>query len=122
MSIVLANLTAPHFSPTISPQAPQVTSVHATVASQCLDSITVSFSTKTNMPVVEVPTKLDNILSFDAPELQSVTKFGVWFGTSTLVVVFEDCVEFGVGNSDGGKDRPLYLMFEAERGILNRVM
>ena len=67
------------------------------------------------MPIVEVGTKLDTILSFDAPELSSALKFGVWMNPLTLVVVFRDCVLLEGGGVEG-KDKPLNVLFEAERG------
>lgn len=94
-------------------QAPEIVSVHATFTSHCLDTVTISFATNTSTPVVEVPTKLDTLLSFDAPELQTTAKFGVWFDLSTLVVVFRECAKLG---SEESAERPLHLMFEAERG------
>jgi hypothetical protein len=68
--------------------------------------------------VVELPGKIDKLLSFDIPELQAAAKFGVWFDASTLVVVFTECVNMGKEDSpEAEKDRPVYIMFEAERGM-----
>lgn len=89
--------------------------LHSSFVFDCLDTIIVSFSCETNTPIVEVPTRLENILSFDAPELNSAHKFGVWLDSSTLVVVFKECARLGEGG-DGNNGRTVYAMFEADRG------
>lgn len=50
-------------------------------------------------------------MSFDASELNSAHKFGVWLDHSTLVVVFTECAALV-----DGEERPVYLIFEVERG------
>lgn len=59
--------------------------------------------------MVEVPARLNHILSFDSPEINSAQKFGVWLDRATLIVVFKKCVRVEEG-------RAIFAMFEADRG------
>ncbi len=61
---------------------------------------------------MEVPARLQNILSFDAPELNSAHKFGLWLNGSTLVVVFTECARL----EERGDSNRFHVMFEADRG------
>ena len=89
-----------------------MTRAYASVISNCLDTITLSFSSETNTPIVEVQARIEAILSFDAPELNSAKKFGVWLDSATLVVVFAECAKL-----EGRLDkRAVSAVFEAERG------
>ena len=93
-----------------------MTSVVANFNQQCLDTITISFNTPTNIPIVEVSKKLNDILWFDVQQLNSAHKFGVWLDYSTLVVVFMGCpIHEDVGSN--GRKRPMYVIFETERGM-----
>ena len=96
-------------------QAPSVTMIHASFISDCLDTVTISFNSETNTPIVEVPARLEGILSFDAPELNSAGKFGVWLERSTLVVVFTECARL---REEGSRMRTVHVIFEADRGEL----
>ena len=69
----------------------------------------------TSIPILEVPAKLDNLISFDVQELNSAKKFGRWMDHRTMAVFFVECVTWD-GRTTSGKDRPIHIIFETNGG------
>ena len=110
--------------PLSSMQAPQINSVAASVtntpndsSSVCIENITVNFDPTTNTPIVELQHRVEQLLTFDLPELSSALKYGMWLDRATLVVLFPECVRWE-GRTASGRERPIYLIFENSRGKL----
>ena len=101
-------------------QAPRLTSasVHLTNVPDsvmCIQNITIEFDVNTSIPILEVSSKLDNLISFDVQELNSVKKFGRWMDHRTMAVLFVECVSWD-SRTTSGKDRPIHVVFEADGG------
>ena len=81
----------------------------------CVQNITVEFDVNTSVPILEVPAKLANLISFDVQELNSGKKFGRWMDHRTMAVFFAECVSWD-GRTTSGKERPIHIIFEADGG------
>ena len=92
--------------------------VHLTNVSDsttCLKNITLTFNVNTSVPIVEVPAKLDRLVSFDLNYLNKARKFGRWMDYRTLSIVFIECVVWNDRTTSPNK-RQFSIMFEATRG------
>ena len=67
--------------------------------------------------MVEIQPDLGFLLHLDPPELNKALRRGHWFDYRTLVLVFEKCVEWERMTTNG-RERPMFVMFEAQRGVL----
>ena len=81
----------------------------------CVKNITLTFNVNTSAPVVEVPTKLNNIISFNQQDLENAPKFGRWMDYRTLTIVFVECTVWN--RTTIRKQRPISVIFEASRGL-----
>ena len=102
-------------------QAPKLISAKAqftTVSDSitCVKNITLTFNVNTSIPIVEVPAKINGLVSFDLPDLNSALKFGRWMDDRTTTIIFVECVVWN-GRTTSGKERPIHLMFETDRGL-----
>ena len=105
----------------ISKQAPRLTSadVHLTKVSDlimCIQNNTIGFNINTSIPIVEVPAKLESLVSFDVQELNVAKKFGRWIDHRIMAVFFVECVTWD-SSTTSGKERPIHIMFEANEGL-----
>ena len=94
------------------------TSVHLTNVPDsvtCVQNITIEFDVNTSIPILEVSSKLDSLISFDVQELNSAKKFGRWMDHRTMAVLFVECVSWD-SRTTSGKDRPIRIVFEADGG------
>ena len=99
-------------------QAPQLQAGNAYFTNQsCLSKITLLFNTNTSTPVVEIQPDLGFLLHLDPPELNKALRRGHWFDYRTLVLVFDKCVEWERMTTNG-RERPMFVVFEAQRGVL----
>ena len=64
---------------------------------------------------MEIQHDLRFLLHFDPPELNWVAHRGLWLDFRTLVVVFDECVVWE-GATSSGRERPMFVAFEALRG------
>ena len=101
-------------------QAPRLISSQAFLSRvsdsvSCVQNVTLTFNVNTSTPVVEVPAKLNSMIAFDIQDLNTAQKFGRWMDYSTISIVFVECVEWD-GTMASGKQRPINIIFEAERG------
>ena len=80
-----------------------------------MQNVTVKFNVNTSIPVLEVPAKLDRLLSFDVQELNTAKKFGRWMDHQTMAVYFVECVNWD-SRTTSGKDRPIHIMFNTNEG------
>lgn len=114
---------SPHnnYHQSLSMQAPRLISSHTYLSRvsdslTCVKNTTLTFNVNTSVPIVEVPTKLNNIISFDLQELNTALKFGRWMDYRTLTIVFVECVVWNK-TTTSGKQRPISVIFEASRGL-----
>lgn len=81
----------------------------------CVNNVTLNFDVHTNIPIAEIPTKLDNLVSFDVQDLNSVQKFGRWMDHQTLSIFFLECVALEA-TTTSGKMRPINVILESDGG------
>ena len=72
----------------------------------------------TSVPIVEVPAKLESLVSFDVQELNMAKKFGRWMNYRTMTIFFVECVTWN-STTTSGKERPIHIMprFETNEGL-----
>ena len=98
------------------PQAPQLTGVYGSLTPDlCLLNVTLVFNADTSAPVVEIQRDLHFLLYFDPPQLNWEAHRGLWLDYQTLVIVFDDCIVWE-GAMTNGRERPMFVAFEAQRG------
>ena len=89
--------------------------VNVSNAVTCLKNITLTFNVNTSIPIVDVPARLDRLISFDLQDLNKALKFGRWMDYRTLSIVFIECVMWNDRTTSPNK-RPFSIVFEADRG------
>ena len=114
--LLASNFSRYHYPTPFPLQAPRLTDVHASLSpGSCLQNVTLVFNADTSAPVVEIQHDLRFLLHFDPPELNWVAHRGLWLDFRTLVVVFDECVVWE-GATSSGRERPMFVAFEALRG------
>ena len=78
----------------------------------CLTNITITFSTDTSTPPVEVQRDLQDVLTFQPSYFNAIPRHGVWLDRRTLLILLDKCYQCNNSSQE-------ILMFEDHQGTLS---